>query len=175
MENENTETTQLKTEVVRLRQFVRDLLYFHLGLGTGYVESYQYLAETLVVELTDEQKLEINLRTNEIDVYLPSRGHPIITLIWKVLTKSSLKAEIPSPFKRYIDYMMLKGVTVSMKYLRYALPFERGVLIKHMKFVSALEVYLRDLSDTIMKLLTEKNIRLLLKSDKVLKAFKGSS
>jgi len=160
--------------LVKFEQFIRDFLWLYLGLRRIYISEFAYDPDNEVLSVLIGKGHIINIHLRNCKIYIYRSLKEYARKIWNVLTKIQMKNDLPKQFREYISKMeMNKSVTATAPI--YQLPLERGILTKHMSFSSALSDYLQKLSSEIMQLMTEENIRILLKSGKVIKSFRDQS
>jgi len=163
------ETIDLR--LAKLEQFIRDFLWLYLGLRRHYISEFAYDPDNEILSVLISQGHIINIHLRNCKIYIYKSLTEYTRKIWNVLTKTQMKNDLPERFHEYIDKMKIEKLATATSPI-YQLPLQQGILTRYPAFSSALNDYLHKLSSEIMQLMTEENIRVLLKSGKVIKKFR---
>jgi len=174
MTETDSESQAKELRLIKLEQFVRDFLWLYLGLRRHFISEFAYDPDNEILSVLISKDHIINIHLRNCSIYIYKSLKEYARKIWNVLTKMQMKNDLPKGFREYINKMEMKESATPTSPI-YQLPLERGILTKHISFSSALSDYLQKLSSEIMQLMTQENIRVLLKSGKVIKSFRDQS
>jgi len=174
MPQTDQENKAIELRLARFEQFIRDFLWLYLGLRRHYISEFKYEPDNEVLSVTISEAHIINIDLRNCRIYIHMSLKEYARKIWNVLTKNQMKNDLSERFHEYISKMKMEKTYAPTASI-YQLPLEKGILGIHMAFSSDLTDYLQKLSSEIMQLMTEENIRVLLKSGKVIKRFRDQS